>query len=101
MILQKMKKISEEYLGKKIEDAVIKVPIYFNNSQRQVTKDAGRIEGLNILRIINKPTSTVITYGLKKKNKSDSNVLIFDLGGGTFDISIFVLRYDSFRSQSH
>ncbi len=97
MILQKMKQISEEYLGKKIEDAVITVPAYFNDSQRQSTKDAGRIAGLNVLRIINEPTAAAIAYGLNKMNKSDSNILIFDLGGGTFDISILTLCEDAFQ----
>ena len=97
MILQKMKQISEEYLGKKIEDAVITVPAYFNDSQRQATKDAGRIAGLNVLRIINEPTAAAIAYGLNKINKSDSNILIFDLGGGTFDISILTLCEDAFE----
>ncbi len=97
MILQKMKQISEEYLGKKIEDAVITVPAYFNDSQRQSTKDAGRIAGLNVLRIINEPTAAAIAYGLNKMNKLDSNILIFDLGGGTFDISILTLCEDAFQ----
>ena len=97
MILQKMKQISEEYLGKKIEDAVITVPAYFNDTQRQATKDAGRIAGLNVLRIINEPTAAAIAYGLNKINKSDSNILIFDLGGGTFDISILTLCEDAFE----
>ena len=97
MILQKMKQISEEYLGKKIEDAVITVPAYFNDTQRQATKDAGRIAGLNVLRIINEPTAAAIAYGLNKINKSDSNILIFDLGGGTFDISILTLCEDAFQ----
>ena len=97
MILHKMKQISEEYLGKKIEDAVITVPAYFNDSQRQSTKDAGRIAGLNVLRIINEPTAAAIAYGLNKINKSDSNILIFDLGGGTFDISILTLCDDAFQ----
>ena len=95
MVLEKLKQCAEDYLGKKIEDAVITVPAYFNDSQRQATKDAGRIAGLNVLRIINEPTAAAIAYGLNKINKSDSNILIFDLGGGTFDISILTLCEDA------
>merc|ERR1711944_42215 len=91
MVLTKMKETAEQYLGKTVKDAVVTVPAYFNDSQRQATKDAGVIAGLNVLRIINEPTAAAIAYGLDKKNKSnkESNVLIFDLGGGTFDVSIF------------
>merc|ERR1712072_787760 len=90
MILLKMKEIAESYMGETITDAVVTLPAYFNDSQRQATKDAGVIAGLNILRIINEPTAAAIAYGLDKKKSSDreSNVLIFDLGGGTFDVSI-------------
>merc|ERR1712073_119093 len=90
MILTKMKETAEAYLGHEVKDAVVTVPAYFNDSQRQATKDAGVISGLNVLRIINEPTAAAIAYGLDKKNKSnkESNVLIFDLGGGTFDVSI-------------
>merc|ERR1712095_29046 len=90
MVLTKMKETAEAYLGKAVKDAVATVPAYFNDSQRQATKDAGVIAGLNVLRIINEPTAAAIAYGLDKKNKSnkESNVLIFDLGGGTFDVSI-------------
>lgn len=87
MVLIKMKEIAEAYLGKKVTDAVITVPAYFNDSQRQATKDAGAIAGLNVLRIINEPTAAAIAYGLDKKG-GEKNVLIFDLGGGTFDVSI-------------
>merc|ERR1712073_88783 len=90
MILTKMKETAEAYLGQPVRDAVVTVPAYFKDSQRQATKDAGVIAGLNVLRIINEPTAAAIAYGLDKKNKSnkESNVLIFDLGGGTFDVSI-------------
>merc|ERR1711874_872019 len=90
MVLVKMKETAEAYLGTPVRDAVVTVPAYFNDSQRQATKDAGVIAGLNVLRIINEPTAAAIAYGLDKKNKSnkESNVLIFDLGGGTFDVSI-------------
>ena len=90
MILVKMKTIAEEYLGKDVKDAVITVPAYFNDSQRQATKDAGVIAGLNVLRIINEPTAAAIAYGLDK-TKTEKNVLIFDLGGGTFDVSLLTL----------
>lgn len=86
MVLIKMKEIAEAYLGKEVKNAVITVPAYFNDSQRQSTKDAGAIAGLNILRIINEPTAAAIAYGLDKKD--EQNILIFDLGGGTFDVSI-------------
>ena len=87
MILVKMKEIAEAYIGEKVDSAVITVPAYFNDSQRQSTKDAGQIAGLNVLRIINEPTAAAIAYGLDKKDK-EQNILIFDLGGGTFDVSI-------------
>lgn len=88
MILTKMKGISETYLGKEVKDAVITVPAYFNDSQRQFTKDAGAIAGLNVLRIINEPTAAAIAYGLDKKSSGETNVLIFDCGGGTHDVSL-------------
>ncbi|XP_044257741.1 heat shock 70 kDa protein cognate 2-like [Tribolium madens] len=88
MVLTKMKEIAETYLGDKVNDAVITVPAYFNDSQRQATKDAGAIAGLNVLRIINEPTAAALAYGLDKNLKGEKNVLIFDLGGGTFDVSI-------------
>ena len=89
MILVKMKNIAESYLGSEVKDAVITVPAYFNDSQRQSTKDAGTIAGLNVLRIINEPTAAAIAYGLDKKDKSgEKNILVFDCGGGTHDISI-------------
>nr|QIQ19555.1 heat shock protein 70-5 [Sogatella furcifera] len=91
MVLTKMKEISETYLGNKVKDAVITVPAYFNDSQRQATKDAGAIAGLNVLRIINEPTAAALAYGLDKNLKGEKNVLIFDLGGGTFDVSILAI----------
>ena len=87
MILQKMKKTAEDYLGQEVTDAVITVPAYFSDSQRQATKEAGQIAGLNVKRIVNEPTAAALAYGLDKKNK-DMKIAVFDLGGGTFDISI-------------
>ncbi len=92
MVLVKMKEIAEAYLGQKVTNAVITVPAYFNDSQRQATKDAGVIAGLNVLRIINEPTAAAIAYGLDKVKASERNVLIFDLGGGTFDVSILTIE---------
>src|SRR3989449_3749430 len=89
MILQKLKADAESYLGEKVDDAVITVPAYFNNAQREATKDAGRIAGLNVLRLINEPTAASLAYGLEKE--SDQTILVFDLGGGTFDVSILEL----------
>ena len=86
MILQKLKKSAEDYLGEKIEKAVITVPAYFNDSQRKATKDAGKIAGLDVQRIINEPTAAALAYGLDKKN--DHTIAVYDFGGGTFDISI-------------
>lgn len=88
MVLAKMKDVAEAYLGEEVKDAVVTVPAYFNDAQRQATKDAGIIAGLNILRIINEPTAAALAYGLEKKGQGERNVLIFDLGGGTFDVSI-------------
>ena len=90
-VLQKMKATAEAYLGEKVTDAVITVPAYFNDSQRQATKDAGAIAGLNVLRIINEPTAAALAYGLDKKANAEQNVLIFDCGGGTHDLSILTL----------
>merc|ERR1712153_163412 len=102
MVLTKMKETAEQYLGKTIKDAVVTVPAYFNDSQRQATKDAGIISGLNVLRIINEPTAAAIAYGLDKKKSStaESNVLIFDLGGGTFDVSILSIEDGIFEVKS-
>ena len=92
MVLIKMKETAEAYLGKDVKNAVITVPAYFNDAQRQATKDAGAIAGLNILRIINEPTAAAIAYGLDKRNDGDEkNILIFDLGGGTFDVSLLTI----------
>jgi L1 cell adhesion molecule like protein len=91
MVLVKMKEIAESYLGSAVKDAVITVPAYFNDGQRQATKDAGSIAGLNVLRIINEPTAAAIAYGLDKKGQGESNILIFDLGGGTFDVSLLTI----------
>nr|QTA73202.1 heat shock protein 70 [Monochamus alternatus] len=91
MVLTKMKETAEAYLGVPVKDAVVTVPAYFNDSQRQATKDAGVIAGLNVLRIINEPTAAALAYGLDKNLKGEKNVLIFDLGGGTFDVSILTI----------
>ncbi|XP_073494112.1 heat shock 70 kDa protein [Phyllobates terribilis] len=91
MVLQKMKETAEAYLGHQVTNAVITVPAYFNDSQRQATKDAGVIAGLNVLRIVNEPTAAAIAYGLDKGSRGERNVLIFDLGGGTFDVSILTI----------
>ena len=100
MVLVKMKEIAEAYLGKKVSDAVITVPAYFNDSQRQATKDAGTISGMNVLRIINEPTAAAIAYGLDKKVGGERNVLIFDLGGGTFDVSVLTIEEGIFEVKS-
>jgi heat shock protein 1/8 len=91
MVLSKMKETAEQYLGKNVKKAVVTVPAYFSDSQRQATKDAGTIAGLDVIRIINEPTAAAIAYGLNKNEKSEHNVLIFDLGGGTFDVSILTI----------
>jgi molecular chaperone DnaK len=98
MILQKMKQTAEDYLGETVTEAVITVPAYFNDSQRQATKDAGRIAGLNVLRIINEPTAASLAYGLDKKG--DRKIAVFDLGGGTFDISILEIGEGVFEVKS-
>ncbi len=90
MILIKMKEIAENYLGREVNHAVITVPAYFNDAQRQATKDAGQISGLNVLRIINEPTAAAIAYGLDKK-QGEKNIIVFDLGGGTFDVSLLMI----------
>ena len=86
MILGKLKKDAESYLGEPVTQAVITVPAYFNDSQRQATKDAGKIAGLEVMRIINEPTAAALAYGMDKK--ADETILVFDLGGGTFDVSV-------------
>src|SRR5205807_1455303 len=90
MILQKLKADAEGYLGESVDDAVITVPAYFNNAQREATKDAGKIAGLNVLRIVNEPTAASLAYGLDKEG-GDQTILVFDLGGGTFDVSVLEL----------
>jgi len=99
IVLQKMKKIAEDYLGQEVKDAVITVPAYFNDSQRQATKEAGEIAGLNVRRIINEPTAAALAYGLDKKHK-DMTIAVYDLGGGTFDISILELGDGVFEVKS-
>ncbi|CAH1241884.1 HSPA8 [Branchiostoma lanceolatum] len=102
MVLVKMKEVAEAYLGKSVTNAVVTVPAYFNDSQRQATKDAGTISGMNVLRIINEPTAAAIAYGLDKKANmgTEKNVLIFDLGGGTFDVSILTIEDGIFEVKS-
>jgi len=100
MILTKMRETAEAYLGGTVNNAVITVPAYFNDSQRQATKDAGLIAGLNVLRIINEPTAAAIAYGLDKKQQGERNVLIFDLGGGTFDVSLLTIEEGIFEVKS-
>src|SRR3984885_8779671 len=97
MVLTKMRETAEAYLGGTIKNAVVTVPAYFNDSQRQATKDAGLIAGLNVLRIINEPTAAAIAYGLDKKSAGEKNVLIFDLGGGTFDVSLLTIEEGIFE----
>ena len=97
MILLKMKETAEAYLGGTVNNAVVTVPAYFNDSQRQATKDAGTISGMNVLRIINEPTAAAIAYGLDKKVIGERNVLIFDLGGGTFDVSLLTIEEGIFE----
>ena len=90
MVLQYMRQVAETFLGKAVKNAVVTVPAYFNDAQRQATKDAGTIAGLNVLRIINEPTAAAIAYGLDKKSK-EKNIMVYDLGGGTFDVSILTI----------
>ncbi|MCI38084.1 heat-shock protein, partial [Trifolium medium] len=93
MVLWKMRKTSEAYLGSNVKNAVVTVPAYFNNSQRQATKDAGLIAGLNVMRVINEPTAAALAYGLDKKVNDDvCKVLIFYLGGGTFDVTLLTIE---------
>ncbi|MFH1020390.1 MAG: Hsp70 family protein, partial [Pseudomonadota bacterium] len=98
MILTKMKQTAEEYLGEEVTEAVITVPAYFNDSQRQATKDAGRIAGLNVQRIINEPTAAALAYGLDKKG--EEKIAVFDLGGGTFDVSVLEIGDGVFEVKS-
>lgn len=97
IVLKKMKETAEEYLGTPVKNAVITVPAYFNDSQRQATKDAGIIAGLNVLRIINEPTASALAFGLDKKIENEMNVLVYDFGGGTFDISILSIENGVFE----
>ncbi|HXY20621.1 MAG TPA: Hsp70 family protein, partial [Gemmatimonadales bacterium] len=98
MILQKMRQTAEDYLGHKVEKAVITVPAYFNDAQRQATKDAGKIAGLDVVRIINEPTASALAYGLEKKK--EEKVAVYDLGGGTYDISVLELAEGVFEVKS-
>ena len=100
MVVVKMKETAEAYLGKTVTDAVVTVPAYFNDSQRQATKDAGTIAGLNVLRIISEPTAAAIAYGIEKKVGAEQNILIFDLGGGTFNVSILTIEEGIFEVKS-
>ncbi|KAJ3179533.1 70-kilodalton heat shock protein [Gaertneriomyces sp. JEL0708] len=97
MVLTKMRDVAEAYLAFKVNEAVVTVPAYFNDSQRQATKDAGIIAGLNVLRIINEPTAAAIAYGLDKKTQQEKNILIYDLGGGTFDVSLLTIEEGVFE----
>ncbi|ORX43253.1 the 70-Kda heat shock cognate protein from rattus Norvegicus in post-Atp hydrolysis state [Piromyces finnis] len=97
MILSKLKDNAQDYLGEEIKDVVITVPAYFNDAQRRATRDAGRIAGLNVLQIINEPTAAALAYGLNRAIRAEKNILIFDLGGGTFDISILTIKNGIFK----
>ena len=97
MVLTKMKEIAEAYLAKDVKSAVVTVPAYFNDAQRQATKDAGAIAGINVLRIINEPTAAAIAYGLDRQSATEKNILIFDLGGGTFDVSLLAIEEGIFE----
>jgi molecular chaperone DnaK len=99
-VLQKLKRDAEAYLGDKVEEAVVTVPAYFDDSQRQATKEAGEIAGLRVLRIINEPTAAALAYGLEKQGKSDERILVFDLGGGTFDVSVLEIGDGVFEVKS-
>jgi len=97
MVLNKMKEVAEQFLGRPVTKAVVTVPAYFNDSQRQATKDAGTISGVNVLRIINEPTAAAIAYGLDRQQATEKNILIFDLGGGTFDVSLLAIEEGIFE----
>lgn len=101
MVLEKLKKIAEEYLGKAVKHAVISVPAYFNEAQRQATMDAARIAGLNVLRIIKEPAAAAFAYGFEEKKEAERRVLIFDLGGGTFDVSILSVQGSAFKVKGY
>ena len=97
MVLLKMKKTAEAYLGRTINNSIVTVPYHFNNSQRQATKNAGTISGMNVLRIVNEPMATAIAYGLDQKVAGERNVLIYDHGGGTFDVSLLTIEEGIFE----
>ena len=99
-VLQKMKKTAEDYLGEPVTEAVITVPAYFNDAQRQATKDAGKIAGLDVKRIINEPTAASLAFGFNKDQKKDITIAVYDLGGGTFDVSILELGEGVFEVKS-
>ena len=99
MILGKMKEVAESYLGEKVHNAVVTVPAYFNDAQRAATKDAGTIAGLNVLRVVNEPTAAALAYGLDKGDK-ERQIIVYDLGGGTFDVSILTVDQGVFEVQA-
>ena len=100
MVLGKMKEVAESYLGEPVKNAVVTVPAYFNDAQRAATKDAGTIAGLNVLRVVNEPTAAALAYGLDKTDQKERQVLVYDLGGGTFDVSILTIEEGVFEVQS-
>lgn len=97
MVLGKMKEVAEGYLGEPVKNAVVTVPAYFNDAQRAATKDAGTIAGLNVLRVVNEPTAAALAYGLDKTDKDERQILVYDLGGGTFDVSILTIDQGVFE----
>lgn len=101
MVLTKMKEVAEAYLGEKVTNAVVTVPAYFNDAQRAATKDAGTIAGLNVLRVVNEPTAAALAYGLDKTDKEERSVLVYDLGGGTFDVSILTIDSGEWQIAPH
>ena len=100
MVLGKMKDVAESYLGETVTNAVVTVPAYFNDAQRAATKDAGTIAGLNVLRVVNEPTAAALAYGLDKTDKDERQVIVYDLGGGTFDVSILTIDNGVFEVQA-
>ena len=100
MVLGKMRDIAESYLGRSVTNMVVTVPAYFNDAQRQATKDAGTIAGLKVLRVINEPTAAAIAYGLDKDIKGEKNILVYDLGGGTFDVTLLCIEDGVFEVKS-
>merc|ERR1719149_284779 len=100
MVLSKMRSVAEDYLGTPVKYAVVTVPAYFNDAQRQATKDAGTIAGLKVLRVINEPTAAAIAYGLDKQSKGEKNILVYDLGGGTFDVTLLCIEDGVFEVKS-